>query len=285
MKTYQEKISNDSLWITATPTPTGRTLPFYITEAGHFMAEKNYLTERNHHDSFLFLYTINGRGTIITANNKILLPKNHAIVINCHHYHKYYSTSNKWEFMWIHFNGNAVYSFFDILYPTEIWAIKILPSQDVMTKTSTLIHQAQLSNVTGVIEQSAAIHQLLNILITAALTNEQENQKRVYDKDIEQAIKFIHEKYAQPITIDDIISEIHISKYHFIRLFKRAMGVTLYSYLMNYRINVSKTLLRTTTKSITEIALACGFHDPSNFITQFVKRTGQKPTQYRRDFY
>lgn len=63
MSKYEEKITDNSLWYTATPTPLTLTLPFYITEAGHFRAEADYKVERDEHDSYLLLYTIKGSGT------------------------------------------------------------------------------------------------------------------------------------------------------------------------------------------------------------------------------
>ena len=51
MSKYEEKITDNSLWYTATPTPLTLTLPFYITEAGHFRAEADYKVERDEHDS------------------------------------------------------------------------------------------------------------------------------------------------------------------------------------------------------------------------------------------
>ena len=47
MSKYEEKITDNSLWYTATPTPLTLTLPFYITEAGHFRAEADYKVERH----------------------------------------------------------------------------------------------------------------------------------------------------------------------------------------------------------------------------------------------
>ena len=35
MSKYEEKITDNSLWYTSTPTPLTLTFPFYITEAGH----------------------------------------------------------------------------------------------------------------------------------------------------------------------------------------------------------------------------------------------------------
>lgn len=94
----------------------------------------------------------------------------------------------------------------------------------------------------------------------------------------------IHIRYSEPILIDDMMKDIPLSKYYFIRIFKRIMGVTPYNYLIHYRINISKILLRSTDMSVGEIAEKCGFLDTSNFITQFKKYTGQRPLQYKNYF-
>lgn len=77
--------------------------------------------------------------------------------------------------------------------------------------------------------------------------------------------------------------KMNISKYHFIRVFKRQMGVTPYEYLTEYRINMAKILLRTTYKSVFEIAFDVGYNSKSNFIAKFHSMTGVTPSQYRKE--
>lgn len=284
MSKYEEKISDNSQWFTATPSTLTLTLPFYIIEAGHFHAENDYVVERTTHDSFLCLFTLKGVGTVVTENKSIELSPNNAIIIDCHKYHKYYSNNNDWEFIWIHFKGVCASSMFDILYPNEINAISMKNNFNFETTLFDIIHKTSKNDVLNSTAISSNIHIMLNILISSTLENEQKNQKRTLTNDIKSALDFIQSNYTESISIDDMIENIHISKYHFIRLFRRIMGVTPYNYLTNYRINMSKMLLRTTNKPIAEIAEKCGFMDTSNFITQFKKNTNQKPTQYRRDF-
>ena len=260
MSKYEEKITDNSLWYTATPTPLTLTLPFYITEAGHFRAEADYKVERDEHDSYLLLYTIKGNGTVVSDKVSLAALPHNAVMINCHNYHKYFSNNEEWEFIWIHLKGSAVAAMFDILYPNAVNIISV--------KDST----------------SSQIHDVLNTLVIYTIENEQKSQKRQHSDDINVVIDFIQNNYSDSISIDDMIQNIHISKYHFIRLFRRIMGTTPYNYLTNYRINKSKLLLRTTNKSIAEISEECGFLDTSNFISQFKKNTNQKPTDYRRDF-
>lgn len=116
MGKYEENIADNSLWITATPTPLAKTLPFYITEAGHFTAERDYVVQRETHDSFLLLYTINGEGSVKSGNSEVSLTHDFAVIIDCHIPHEYHSVSDNWEFLWIHFSGSGVMPLFDIAY-------------------------------------------------------------------------------------------------------------------------------------------------------------------------
>ena len=82
MSKYEEKITDNSLWYTATPTPLTLTLPFYITEAGHFRAEADYKVERDEHDSYLLLYTIKGNGTVVSDKVSLAALPHNAVMIN-----------------------------------------------------------------------------------------------------------------------------------------------------------------------------------------------------------
>lgn len=286
MKKYNESISDSSVWLTATPTPLAKTLPFFISEAGHFMAEDDYTVKRNTHDSFLLLYTLNGDGAV-SANGctDIRLPKGCCVVIDCHMPHEYHSLSDKWEFIWIHFGGCAATPFFKILYPDEkLHAVYIDMIGKFEGKLSRLLEFTEKNDVMGSMEISSNMHSLLNSVCICALENEKNVSRHESADDINAVVAFIENNYQDAVTLDDMTDSIHASKYHFIRRFKREMGITPYSYLTSYRINISKTLLRTTNKSVAEIAELCGFLDTGNFISHFKKHTGQKPLQYRKDF-
>lgn len=284
MGIYNEKISDNSVWVTATPTPVTLSLPFYATEAGYFKTENGYMTEREEHDSFLLLYTISGKGYIKTKYFESELLPYHAIVIDCHTYHSYYCNDDEWDFLWIHIKGDSISSVFKILYPESISSIRIRGHKEFEDFATNLIDTIAVNDVAHNISSSADIHSLLNTLIKSRLQTEANSRKTEQSDEVSIVVSYIKQNFSNPISIDDMISNIHISKYHFIRIFKRITGVTPYSYLTNYRLNISKTMLISTNKTVAEIAEKCGFLDTSNFITQFKKHTGQRPLEYRKDF-
>ncbi len=285
MEKCELMIAENSLWMTATPTSLAKTLPFYITEAGRFIAGSSYSTQRDTHDSFLLLYTISGQGLVRTGDTALQLTQGNTVIIDCHRTHEYRSVSDTWDFLWIHFCGNSVIPLLNIIYPdNNIRAVNMQNSKGFENKIAALIDLTNKNDVSSYITASSQMHSLLNSVYLSDLENDKIRTEKINADDMKSAIDFIEKNYSSPITIDDIVANVHISKYYFIRRFHRAMGITPYSYLTNYRINMSKTLLRTTDKSVAEIAELCGFADTSNFISHFKKHTGQKPLGYRRDF-
>lgn len=281
---YKESILDRSIWVTATPTPLSMALPFYVTEAGHFWADRNYLTRRQQHESFLMLYTVKGCGIVKTAGTEFQLPAQHASVIDCHDPHEYFTAGDNWEFFWIHLNGTAILPLFGALFPDTVHAVATADHNDLPGRFTEILNCSMENNAAGSIRVSSIIHALFDMLFSCMIETGHTGQKKNHMEDVERIVDFIKDHYAEPITVDDMIADIHISKYHFIRIFNRLMGTTPYSYLTNYRITMSKKLLYSTNMPVSEIAEKCGFLDTSNFITQFKKHTGQKPLQYRNDF-
>lgn len=283
MKKYDEQILDNSTWITSTPTQIAAGLPFYVTETGHFQAYTGYRVSRQSHDSFLLLYTISGEGSLTTDGTTLPLFPNHAVLFDCHNPHSYQCETKNWEFLWAHINGNSVRPLFELLYDGKLCTIDMEKEPSFSQLFSGLASKLQTNSITASVEISSQVHMLFCSILKQHM-EKGEIQKDEHKEAMSQVLDYIKTHYAENIALEDLMENIHFSKYHFIRLFRRVMGTTPYNYLTNYRINESKTLLRSTDKTVSEIASDCGFLDTSNFITQFKRHAGQTPLQYRRDF-
>lgn len=99
---------------------------------------------------------------------------------------------------------------------------------------------------------------------------------------LEEAFELIHNHYDEELTIGDLAKSVHLSVAQFIRIFKACTGMTPFSYLNRYRIMKSCSLLSNTDKSISDIALMCGFRNLSYFNREFKKIMVVTPSRYRR---
>ena len=92
---------------------------------------------------------------------------------------------------------------------------------------------------------------------------------------------YIHEFYNQQLSLDELASVSCLSKFHFLRLFKIAMGQTPHQFITRVRIEKSKQLLNVSRQEIKQIADLVGFPDSSSFSRAFYQNVGAYPSQFR----
>ncbi|HUN23737.1 MAG TPA: substrate-binding domain-containing protein [Anaerolineales bacterium] len=100
---------------------------------------------------------------------------------------------------------------------------------------------------------------------------------------VRQALLFIQEHYAEPISRGDIARHISIAEDYLTFCFRRELNTTPIKFLQRYRINQAKLLLKNTSNSITAIALTVGFSDSGYFSRIFHRETGLSPEAFRHE--
>jgi len=93
----------------------------------------------------------------------------------------------------------------------------------------------------------------------------------------------IDRDYAQPLDVEALARDAHMSAGHLSRECRRAFGETPYSYLMTRRIERAMTLLRRGDRSVTEVCFAVGCASLGTFSTRFTELVGVPPSVYRRE--
>lgn len=100
---------------------------------------------------------------------------------------------------------------------------------------------------------------------------------------VEQVSAYIDGHMEEPITLDVLAEQVHMSKYYFLRKFKEMTGVTVHSFLTDKRLIRACQGLREG-KNITQVWQSCGFADYSSFLRNFKAAYGVAPGKYL-DFY
>jgi AraC family transcriptional regulator len=95
------------------------------------------------------------------------------------------------------------------------------------------------------------------------------------------SVDYIYQFYNQSLSLDELARGSALSKFHFLRLFRIAMGVTPHQFLMQVRIGKSVSLLKTTQLEVRHIAHDVGFPDSSSFSRSFRQQMGVYPSQFK----
>jgi AraC-like DNA-binding protein len=92
----------------------------------------------------------------------------------------------------------------------------------------------------------------------------------------------IDREYAQPLDVEALARDAHMSSGHLSRQFRLAFGESPYSYLMTRRIERAMALLRRGDLSVTEVCFEVGCASLGTFSTRFAELVGMPPGAYKR---
>lgn len=98
---------------------------------------------------------------------------------------------------------------------------------------------------------------------------------------LRNVLAYIEAHLAHPITLSDLASEAALSDFHFARMFRQSMNMAPHQYVMQRRMALAQNLVCYSSRSLSDIAMACGFSSASHFSNRFKQVTGKTPTQLR----
>src|SRR6267143_2425177 len=98
---------------------------------------------------------------------------------------------------------------------------------------------------------------------------------------LRRVTQYIQDNLHRTLRLAELSAHVHMSPYHFARLFKRSTGTPPHRFVLRRRIDRATTLLATWELSIAEVARLVGFQTTSHFTTVFRRITGITPSVYR----
>ncbi len=131
--------------------------------------------------------------------------------------------------------------------------------------------------------QTAAQWLALQLLVPDSKLNvSQLSADRTSDFRLERVLQYMEANLSEPLSLEVLAREAGISRFHFIGLFRRALGTTPHKHLLDLRLQVAASMLLKGDKGVLEVALACGFQSSSHFAAVFKQKFHASPTTYKR---
>jgi len=220
------------------------------------------------HNCYELVYYIEGRGTTAIGDNEFSYEKNTFTVIQPGYMHdeKHYKKTDV-LFIGFKYDGGGI-SLDNCLMCDDISqrVLKILlgMKKEMIGKKSH--YELMLQGM------------LMELLVEIARLS---SVKSNSETDFTQIKNFLDENFSRQIDCN-ILAELSGYSYHrFRHLFKELYGLSPYQYLMQIRLWNAADMLKSTSFSVSRIALETGFSDVSQFCSLFRKKYGCTPGQFR----
>jgi AraC-like DNA-binding protein len=107
------------------------------------------------------------------------------------------------------------------------------------------------------------------------------SRKRVEHAAVRRALRYVRERWDQPISLAELAAVAGLSRFELARRFAAQVGLPAHAYQTDLRVNHARAMLRTG-RAPAEVALACGFADQAHLTRTFRRIVGVPPGRYAR---
>ena len=122
--------------------------------------------------------------------------------------------------------------------------------------------------------------EMLNSMLPETTETREVNEKNL--ALIHKCVDYVNKNYATEISAEECAEAVHMSYSYFARIFRAVMGKTFKEYLVSVRLAKAKSILLSTSISVTDVAMACGYSSLSYFIAEYKREFGKTPREERK---
>jgi len=106
--------------------------------------------------------------------------------------------------------------------------------------------------------------------------------EEVYFSRINKVIDYIEKNLSKTLSLEELASVANFSQYHFHRIFSSLIGETLFQFIQRIRLEkAANNLISDPKKTISEIAILCGFSSSATFARAFNENFKMSASEYR----
>ncbi|MBO7746274.1 helix-turn-helix transcriptional regulator [Paenibacillus sp. MWE-103] len=158
---------------------------------------------------------------------------------------------------------------------TEVSLLHAAPDPELRLLLQGLIEADSSPDSMMLLEKKTLFYRLLNKALQA---ERHERNRRSYPM-LDDAIRYVHAHYAEPVTLELLASRYGLKPKYFSSLFRDYVGVGPIDYVIRYRINRAHELLLTGQFTVAAVARSVGYPDAYYFSRLFKKYKGVPPGQ------
>lgn len=231
-------------------------------------------------DSYLFQYTLEGKGRVTINGKEHLLGKNQGFFCRLPSHTSYGVTENDdaWRFLWINISGSVADNFFREINDKYEGLITL---KEDSAAIHTLKHLYSLSKNRQI--NSCALSQELAFSFLCRLSASLNQPEQTLSALTRKATEIIARDYASLAGVSDVAQRLGVSQEHLSRTFKKETGKQLIDSLTKTKLIHVIELLRKNELTLDKIALKCGFSSGNYMGKVFKHYVGISPKMFKKD--
>ena len=240
------------------------------------------------HSNMEFVVVLNGTQQYVVDGERYMLYGNDIFMTYPYEHHGNGEVlQDVCEFIWFQFDLSSSRNFLGLLPPHREYMFRQLLNYRQRIKKANkkdipaLIKAFELLGSREISRQILGYSYFLQFVAGNICTSDVELTKDVYSQDIQESLSYIHAHLLEDLSIGAIAASCGLSPSHFKAKFKEQLGITPHSYILALKIDSAKIYLKSTRKSITEVAYLLNFSSSNHFASVFKKYTGYTPTYFR----
>jgi LacI family transcriptional regulator len=156
------------------------------------------------------------------------------------------------------------------------------PPLSSISQSSHAIGYTAADLLRGLIEGEKPPNQPMLVPPGQLIARRSSDYSAVDDTMVLQAMNFIRDRCGSPITAEDVVEHVGVSRRTLDKRFMAALGHPAAEEIRLTRIKKARDLLATTEMRVMMVGLSCGYDSPSGFVRAFREATGTTPQQFRQ---
>lgn len=239
-------------------------------------------------NNYLFHYVLSGQGTLRIEDPKgasleYKIRQGSGFLIAPGQITTYFADRNApWEYCWAEFGGLRAKEILESAGLTPKNPVYFPKSAEDGERLQKELLYLSSHSQESPLHLIGHLYLMLDALVQGSTRRKKIQGGRLSRFYTREAVSFIEQNYALPITVEDIAARCNLERSYFGKIFKDTMGQSPQNFLIRYRMSVASRLLTTTDLSIRDISVQTGYPNQLHFSRAFKNIHGISPREYRQ---
>ena len=227
---------------------------------------------------FILHYVVDGQGKLCMNGQEYTICGGEAFVIYPQELAYYVADEiNPWRYLWVVFEGEKSEEVLRELGVTEEQPM-FFPKENssaILACMEKLLYEYEQEYLTV-----ANFYTLLQTMKNCR-KEQQKPKVQLQQYYVDQIKRYMEHRFAEDVKVSELAEHCGLNRSYMTKFFTENTGISPKEYLMQYRMDKAKDLLRKEEMPVSNVAYAIGYSDPLAFSKMFKKREGMSPLEYR----